>query len=137
MEWNVSRWMQRNNVIRKSFSNHFRNNAAKKQTMLKLMGKFLRNGIYIVLKYLPTRYLLITKGKIETVHWIILADTVNQVTKANMHSNGANGLLCASWYDTLRRIKQYSLVFLPKIYNLHLNIRKISEVIKFRGRSSK
>lgn len=43
-----------------------------------------------------TRYLLITKGKIETVHWIILADTVNQVTKANMHSNGENGLLCAS-----------------------------------------
>lgn len=34
-----------------------------------------KQDVCIVSKYLPTRYLLITKGKIVTLHWRNLADT--------------------------------------------------------------
>jgi len=53
------------------------NNSGKTlQWILKLVGKSLmKNRTLIVSKYLPTNFLLITKGNIATLPWKNLADT--------------------------------------------------------------
>lgn len=84
--------------------------------MLKLLNK---NGqkwdekqdIYVVSKYLSTKYLLVTKGKPE--QWRNPVDTtLRKCAQVNMTRQ--NILMCISWCDALRRHDIISLAFLPK-----------------------
>lgn len=77
----------------------------------------------LVSEYLPTQYLLITKGKILALPWRNPADTI--VTKLLKLVSPVMRISASRtiWYGALRREQCGFCYFLPKVENLNLNMR--------------
>lgn len=97
--------------------------------------KFLgEQDIYTVSKYIWTNYLRITKGKKGT--FTVEISGGHQVIKVNITNNGIN------WHHVPPDVMHWGhnityVLFLPKMHNLKLVMRKQSDKPKTEGQSTK
>lgn len=99
------------------------------QHMLELLGKtMMRHSTYIVSRYIPSRWLLITKRAPVTLQWRSPADLI--LLKQSELTLPITGRLtpCTSWNIAPARAQKHFCVFLPKLYKMNLINRKYETI---------